>query len=439
MVHQQMGLLDFEQPQKISDIIDGVLDDQAHMGGGDRVKYPEYWRRAACRDWYEADHKMWMCLSDKNAICEIDKTTKKVRVLGCYPQKEISKSDLSAVVIGNSAKIVFVPLSADDIAVYDRTEDKLIFIPVKKNYEKHREIYQENMKFRRAFAYGDYVFLLGYSYPAIIQLNINTLETNYLTEWISIIEPYIEEGDSLGYFKEGYSLSGSEIYLPLGCCGGLLRFELEKTQFEYIPIKAETKGFGSLTDVNGTYYMTGRSGKEHELIVWNQYTGSVKKIEIPAVYYYAPIVYNDKILLFSFNGDRVIVFKDTFSFMEYKLPESFLYEKNALDIKIMAVKRLGKLLKFQTGGNRKWHEFDPDTNAVVESEYRIEDDQFLSQSWNEYCDIKMKEMLKERIITETLPTEQYLMQIVNMWTDHYIQKNQRNANGDLIWDYLKTL
>ena len=242
------------------------------MKGRDIVRYPEYWSRVACRDWYETENKMWMCLSDKNAICEIDKERKEVHILGNYPQNGIAESNLSATVIGISEKIVFLPLAADDIAIYDIANDELTFIPVKKNYEKHHEIYQERMKFRRGFVYKDYVFLLGHSYPAIIQLNINTLEVNYLTEWVDIIEPYIEEGDSLGYFKEGYSLYGTQMYLPLGCCSGLMLFELEQMKFEYIAIQGGTNRFEGLTDINGMFYMTGRNGRESEIIIWNKYT-----------------------------------------------------------------------------------------------------------------------------------------------------------------------
>lgn len=403
------------------------------------MRYPKYWNRMACRDWYEVDDKMWICLSDKNAICEINKMTESVRILGSYPKKGAAAADLFATVLGGSEKIVFVPLAADDIAVYDRTSDDLIFIPVKKNCEKHNEIYRENMKFRRAFAYKDCIFMLGYSYPAIIQLNINTLEISYLTEWIDIIEPYIEKDDNLGYFKEGYSLYGTQIYLPLGCCSGLMKFELEKMQFEYIPIKAGTKGFGSLTDVNGMFYMTGRSGKEQEIIIWNKYTGAIKKIEIPVAYYYAPIVYREKILLFSFNGNRVFVLEKDFSLTWYKLPESFLSEKNPLDIKIMTVKCMDNILKFQAGGNRKWYEMDLEKHVISESVYYIENEEFLSRSWNEYCELKVKQMQKEKITAEILPIEEYLIQIVNKKIGNHIQENRLGANGNRIWDYLKIL
>ena len=54
------------------------------------MRYPKYWSRVSYRDWYEAENKMWGCLSDKNAICEIDKVTKKVRVLSHYPQRRLA-------------------------------------------------------------------------------------------------------------------------------------------------------------------------------------------------------------------------------------------------------------------------------------------------------------------------------------------------------------
>lgn len=410
------------------------------MKGRDIVRYPEYWSRVACRDWYETENKMWMCLSDKNAICEIDKERKEVHILGNYPQNGIAESNLSATVIGISEKIVFLPLAADDIAIYDIANDELTFIPVKKNYEKHHEIYQERMKFRRGFVYKDYVFLLGHSYPAIIQLNINTLEVNYLTEWVDIIEPYIEEGDSLGYFKEGYSLYGTQMYLPLGCCSGLMLFELEQMKFEYIAIQGGTNRFEGLTDINGMFYMTGRNGRESEIIIWNKYTESIRKIRIPIGYYYAPIVYNSKIFLFSFSGSSVIELEtNPNSFKEHKLPESFFQENSAPDIRILAIKPYEKILKILAGWCRIWYEFDWKTNGIVESIYRIEDKQFLSQSWAEYCDGQFKEMLKGKVILETVPIKEYLMWVDTIKNCDYLQKAKLDTNGKVIWDYLKML
>lgn len=404
------------------------------------MRYPKYWSRVSYRDWYEAENKMWGCLSDKNAICEIDKVTKKVRVLGHYPQRRLAESELSATVIGVYEKIVFVPLAADDIAVYDRTSDELIFIPIRKNHEKRHEIYQEHMKFRRAFVYKDDIFLLGYSYPAILQFNINTLEIRYLTEWVDMIEPYIEKGDNLGYFKEGCSFYGAQVYLPLGCCSGLMKIELEKMQYEYIHINAGTHGFGSLTDHNGTFYMTGRSGKEREVIIWNKYSKSIRKIQIPVAYYYAPIVYNENVFLFSFNGSGVIQLKeDSDSFKEYKFPEAFVSEKNTLDLHVITVKCSGKKLVFQMGGSRKWYEVDLDSKIINESVYCLENEQFLSQSWSEYCDVKIKQLLKEKICTEILPMEEYLTRIANMENKNDIQKKHSDTNGSFIWSYLKML
>lgn len=404
------------------------------------MRYPKYWSRVACRDWYETENKMWTCLSDKNAICEIDKDTKKARILGNYPQKRISEPNLSATVIGISEKIVFVPQTADDIAVYDRENDALIFIPVKPNHETYHEVYQEGMKFRRAFAYKNYVYLLGYSYPAIIQLNIDTLETNYLTDWIDIIEPFIEKGDNLGYFKEGYSFYGTQIYLPLGCCSGLMLFDLEDLKFKYIPVQGGTKGFGSLTDVDGTFYMTGRSGREHEIIIWNKYTESIRKIQIPVTYYYAPVVFNGKIFLFSFHGSSVLQLEEkSDSFKEYKLPEPFSWEKNVLDTRIMQVKHSGTGLKLQMGWSRKWYEVDCNTDVIVESIYNMEDESFLSQSWMEYCTRKVKETRKEEVTMETLPIGEYLMRMGDMEGCNDLQEKKIEACGNVIWSYLKTL
>lgn len=57
------------------------------------MAYPKGWEKVSCYDWCEDENKIWLCLRDKNAICEIDEESGETKIFGSFPHNGLGEGD----------------------------------------------------------------------------------------------------------------------------------------------------------------------------------------------------------------------------------------------------------------------------------------------------------------------------------------------------------
>ena len=92
--------------------------------------YSKTWGKVTCNDWCEDEKRIWLSLDNKNAICEIDKNSKNVKILGCFPHNGLGEVDLSLSVKKCGNYVVFCPFKAKDIGIVNVSTGELEFIDV---------------------------------------------------------------------------------------------------------------------------------------------------------------------------------------------------------------------------------------------------------------------------------------------------------------------
>ena len=153
--------------------------------------YPADWENVTCHDWQEEERKIWLCLENKNAICEIAKNNNSVTVLGSFPHNGLADRDLSLAV------------------------GKL---------EKHNYMWDGIEKFYRMFLYNNCAYFFGIRYPAILELNLATNELTLFDEWLEKLEKH--KCKEAVFFTDGYARKEDIIFLPIGRCNGVLKVNL---------------------------------------------------------------------------------------------------------------------------------------------------------------------------------------------------------------------
>ena len=145
----------------------------------------------------------WFTSIGYNALFKLEEGENKAEFIGCFnKEKDLERLYLDIVHYQN--KLFFVPFKADSIAVYfiDTKEFRYIQIELPIDKEQEGVKYSDNSKFTFASVNGNNLYLFPGTYPAIIKLNMDSYETEYLYEPINKLGKWIVDTKSV-YFRTG--------------------------------------------------------------------------------------------------------------------------------------------------------------------------------------------------------------------------------------------
>lgn len=334
--------------------------------------YSEIYTRVAALDMAEDDGRIWMSLINRNGICEVDKETGHARIVKIFEGEALDKECLYWCVKKVGQCLVFAPSVAEKIAVYDILQDSLAYIPLRTAGQNCRQN-QLEIKFCNIFRHGMDVYLLGYSYPAIVKINIKTMETTYITDWVEEVDADIPKGDSDGYFSHGYIVGGDYVLFPMGCISAVLQLNLKTANTKVIKLKTSMKGIGGLFSLDGNcVWMVGRGRGTNRVACWSRQTGQIKEFEVDGVediqepqsqMFYEPVCVGDKMLLLPFSAACDSIYEicaDTGDIKKSGIMENSL-KNTEIGLwpwyRIMAPVVNGDLLMFITCADFCWHEY----------------------------------------------------------------------------------
>lgn len=196
--------------------------------------------------------------NEANLICSIDRRTENKSVWGSLPEEPLFSEKLVSRIIPWRNKLVFVPMNAKKIWIYDRDLgdwEGLLF----RNGEWKRKFFQ-------AVLYRDKVYMIGCLYPSVICLNLTDNSIRYM-------DGIMEEADSLShiseavYFRNSHVLIGAKLYLPSCKSNHLLKLDLETEEYQWIEIGKKDISYSGVAWDGNRFWMTQRKGKH--IVVWN--------------------------------------------------------------------------------------------------------------------------------------------------------------------------
>lgn len=363
--------------------------------------YPNGWEYVTCHDWQEEDGKIWLCLENKNAICEIDKNSHDVTVLGSFPHNGLADRDLSLSVGKCGNDIVFCPFQANDIAVLHSNTNTLEFIDIRWILEKHNYICDGTEKFYRMFFYNNCAYFLGIKYPAILKLNLATKEFSLFDEWMEELEK--NKCKEAVLFTDGYARKENTVFLPIGRCNGVLKINLNTMEWEYLEMPSISHGILGMTQEENRVWFTEYAGEAETFFQWDLDSGIITPIKLPCRdCFYAPL-YCDESLLFSPNFGKRSYLYGIESGKWVDVTDILHGLKKSSDKKV----RNDEIIYFDNR-NRKYCHWNFKTNEFYNDEIRIRESEFLEHAWIDCCR-QYRQEFKDQVVKENkLALQDYL-------------------------------
>ncbi|MDE5697320.1 MAG: hypothetical protein K2I96_07925 [Lachnospiraceae bacterium] len=346
------------------------------------IKLEEAISRTGCYDMVEENGIIWFWWFNANGLCQFDSATKSVDIIAQYENAPNEKRDLYRAIkkIGN--KLVLAPRAAKEIAIYDMELKEMRYLGLADVQDCRKEKYDENYKFVVSLRHRNTVYLLGYRYPAIVKIDLETSKVTYLTAWVDEIESRMKnESDMRGYLIHAIA-SDEEAWIACGNTNALLRLDFKTDEISVIDIPCRMDGFGGIAWANENFWLVGR-GKESNIIVrWNARSAETKEIEIfsPAeckksAPFHPPIVLRNKIMLFPISGKHVYEIDTIAERVTVCTVFDGLFDNEEINFCPHAVTgmcRTGEKIWFITGKDLLWNEYDCNTKTISRYEVKAQ-------------------------------------------------------------------
>lgn len=169
-----------------------------------------------------------------NGLFEIELESGKCKYIGLFPGEELSQEYIHLSAIYCQQKAFFFPQRGNYISIYDIDNQNIIQIEIAEFDYPH---YSRNYKFGQVFSHENKVFAVGATYPYVLVINADTMETKFI--------PIETEGRPI-FFRTGGCQVKGRYYIP-SLKGGII--------LEINPVTEEVRFHFWGTEEDGTWSM----------------------------------------------------------------------------------------------------------------------------------------------------------------------------------------
>ena len=140
---------------------------------------------------------------------------------------------------------MFINLTAEsNIRILDTNDFKWEIIRVNEEYVKYS---REDLKFWTSFCYGGFYWKVGFSYPGIVKMSIETNEVTYIQGWLEELKGLCNSSDLNLFFGHGYCVRDNRLLLPVYCSPIILEMDMCTYECVFHKYPLKYKGFRVLS------------------------------------------------------------------------------------------------------------------------------------------------------------------------------------------------
>lgn len=258
----------------------------------------------------KANGSYWFTSIGYNGLFKLDEGTDTAEFVGCFSGEQ-DAGRLYLDIVQYQDKLFFVPLKADAIAVYCMDTKEFLRIPIQQPSEDMHDgvKYFSSSKFTFATVWGDNLYLFPSTYPAIIKLNTESYETEYLHEPIKELEKWIQDRDSC-YFRTGIT-QGSLVKMWCEPAKAVVEFDMHNVSLRVCRQLSDIDKYIEMVTDGKDYWLIPREQKANLLKLSEdfQIVGSItlpEGIAKEGISYLRGVCTDDYLLVFPGTAEHVM-------------------------------------------------------------------------------------------------------------------------------------
>lgn len=207
-------------------------------------------------DFYLDSGKLIFSAGNFNGLYEYSIIEKKLKFIGNFINEGILSQQLYGKVNKYKQKLIYAPLAAENIALYDLESGK--FGSIKLPRPKVACGYES--KFLNSIMFDNKIYMFpGYA-PYIAECNLEREKVNVFDSWY---DEYMKKWGKESYLLFNYDLVmiENQIYLPSAQHSGLFRYVLDRNQFQFIEVQCNCQFISTIAYDGQRFWCSTNSGK----------------------------------------------------------------------------------------------------------------------------------------------------------------------------------
>lgn len=219
--------------------------------------------------------KIWFSEIDCNELYCYDIQSEKVTLICKFSAEDEYKQRLFGTLLPLEDKLYAVPLAAKKLYEIDILSYEIKEIEIKKPKERKQFKYLEDVKFVSAHSYNRNIYLVGATYPGIIEYDSINGEMTCYDEWVNDVELLRKQNNQNAFFRKTM-LVGTTIYAP-SCMGNfVLEFNVVTKNHKFYKVGNDKCYFSSICSDGNFFWLAPRG--LGPIIKWDCKKNSWKEI-----------------------------------------------------------------------------------------------------------------------------------------------------------------
>lgn len=304
-------------------------------------------------DFYLEDDRMFFSAGNFNALYEFLIKEDKLQFLGTFKDENLLCKQLYGKIHRYKDKLIFTPLSAENIAIYDlkNKEFKAIPLPSPKipcGFEG---------KFLNSVLLDNRLLMFPGRFYCVVEYNLDSDEVLVHDDWYN---KCVKRWGKRSYLLFSYDMVkvGENIFLPSALNSGVFQYCLNENKYDFIDVICECKNLSTLAYDEEHFWSTTDDGK---LLIMKDNGTIIECIDIYAVYgecgpFYRSIYEDGYLWLFLSQKSKIIKINCDNYIGEYEVLEFSEEEKTYSNLEYHTVnfveRKNGKII-FMSRANRE--------------------------------------------------------------------------------------
>lgn len=202
------------------------------------------------------EEEIWFTAFDHNGLYFKDRLSEKTDLAGIIPNEKKYALRLYASMEKCGNKIFLIPFSAKEVAVYDSEKKEFKKIALKNISEfANRKLANDRAKFWCSQLYADTLFLFPHNYPALVMINIHTLEVSYVSEFVHELEQLSINQEP--YITDVY-VENHIAYCSCSCANAVVQVNLAEKNVSICKVAVDANGFNGITKIGNEIWLAPR-------------------------------------------------------------------------------------------------------------------------------------------------------------------------------------
>lgn len=200
---------------------------------------------------------------ETNALYEVDMINSECTYITTFPNESIDGKRLHCTAVYADSQIYFIPMSGEYISIYNLKNKTISQIKVPQ-LEIEKEGYNKKFKFSGAYYKNGYIFIMPYTYPAILKLNVVTKEILTISDWVPSDEIF---------FRSKMCIDDQYIYIPNGRNNIILQFNVDTDKAKIFRVGRYNNGAACMHKIKDCFWIAPRL--KGSVICWNPQSNKI--------------------------------------------------------------------------------------------------------------------------------------------------------------------